>query len=507
MNKFFIGLLAFLCIVAITTAAPFNKTDYCGVYPYPQEIPQLPTLNLNLEKFQPMLMDHYSFFRHGDRSHLIPGGCFPNTPQAGRVWDTECPHNTVQMHQGLSERSKFLPLYPIPLHPMPDREIIPGSCHMGQLTQKGAMMSFNNGNRVGRFLNQTYGKTGRVITEKNLQFRVTDVHRTKETAISWITGLLDNLWNVNVNKLPTLFFVDDKVDALKLNTNMCGTAANAYLQEAYASEEYVKYTQEYLDPILKKMREVLKQPGVSLGDVFDCIKTTQCHGHPLPEGLDELAEGIENASNFYWQHGFNFDHRRSSQLFSGVFLIELAQLFTASALKSASDAPRIHAFSGHDFGPMMNLVSALISGESTHWPPYSAMMNIEFYRTLQPLQGETSFVRVLYLGEVVTPVWCKGKLIEGEFCPAAALLEHVANNLPTKEQCPGYPRYDWPAFEQTMQRDLEAKMKITTPAMVQAVDTLFAAFEENYHRHEVKELKTQEPERELSHIERWSRMN
>lgn len=505
MNKIMLGLFAvLLCFIAVA-AAQFNKTDYCGVLPYPQPAPEIPGLRMESQKYKPFLMDHYSFFRHGDRSHIISAGCFPNTPEGDRVWDTECPHNTVQMHQGLQQRNPYLPLYPIPLHPMADRQVIRGSCHMGQLTQKGAMMSYNNGNRVGKFLNQTYSATSRVITENNLKLRVTDVHRTKETAISWITGLLDNLWSVNPNKLPPLEFVDDKVDALKLNTNMCKT--DKYLEEAYATPEYQEYQKNFVDPLQAKFREVLKQPTVSVNDVFDCIKTHHCHGHKLPAGLDELHQDIENASNFYWQHGFNYDHRRSSQLFSGAFLIELSQAFATSALKTASDAPKINVFSGHDFGPMMNLVSALISGDSVHWPPYSAMMNIEFWRTMTPIGTETSFVRTLYLGEVVVPVWCKDKVVNDELCPTSALLNHVASILPTKEQCPGYPRYDWPTIDRVMQRDLEQRIKTTTPALVEAIDQLYAVFQENYHKPEQMEALTAQPEPELSHVERWSRMN
>jgi hypothetical protein len=494
-------VLAAITLVVLTTLihAEFDPRDYCGVPPAPAKIPDIPTLNSKAHALGLKLVDFYTFTRHGDRSTLTKD-CFANLPEfRDRKW-VECPKNTLASHTGLSERNPYAPLYVFPIHPYPGKQILNGNCHLGQLTQRGLLMSYNNGFRVGKYLDQQYSAIGHEFNPTDIKMRSTDVHRTRETAEGFVTGLLDNMKGKQADlqkQLPPLFFVDSEVDAQKLNNNVCNTTP--YINKVYSSPAWIDYQNRVWYPLLKQVREVLQQPNADLNDVFDCIKPYHCHGLKSPQDLAPLHNQIEEAVTEYWRYGYFFDHKESSQLFSGYLLLELSALFSESATKSANSIPTVNFWSGHDFGPISNLAAALTFPDFL-WPPYSAMINIEFYRS----EGvrDNAFVRFLYLGQVVVPDFCKDAIVVNELCPTDIVLEFIKSLLPTAQQCPRIPRssYDFSKIKNNLvQNKVDEKVVESVYGLFDTIDT----FDRDLGSIQ-EQMKFFKQKRGLSHTERWS---
>lgn len=299
---------------------------------------------------------------------------------------------------------------------------------------------------LGKYLAETFvgSQRGDLWTPRTLKLRSTDVHRTRETAEGFITGLLDTMQGdpqTLSKQLPPLYFVDEKVDAQKLNSNVCNT--DPYIKEVYESDQWKEYREAEWDPLLREVRIALQDNDATLADVFDCLKPFQCHGLDYPPALIPLSSRIEAAMNKYWEVAYYYQPKRSAQLFSGYLLLELSSLFSTSAMKPLGETPTINLWSGHDFGAISNLATALTFPDFL-WPPYSAMINIEFYKAPSTTSNRgvphTSFVRFLYLGEVVYPEFCKDQFVATQLCPTEVVLNYISSVLPTAEQCPGIPR-------------------------------------------------------------------
>lgn len=517
MRQVYSALIVAVCIIATMMVftvhgkdSAFDPRDYCGIPPAPAEIPALPKLSAKALALNPKLTDFYIFTRHGDRSTLTKK-CWKNTQYKDRVW-VECPHNTLGFHAGLLQRNPYAPSYAMPIHPLQDKQVLLGNCHLGQLTQRGLMMSYNNGLRTGKYLRDAFDARGSPLNPTKLKFRSTDVHRTRETAEGFITGLLDTMGgdpNVLQKQLPPLYFVDEKVDAQRLNTNVCNTGP--YIDKVYASEEWKTYTQSTWDPLLKNIREALNEADAEMGDVFDCIKPFQCHEQPYPEALKQYANDVEAAMNQYWNAAYYHDPVESAQLFSGYLLLELSTLFSTSSIKSINEDPTAYLWSGHDFGSISNLATALLFPNFL-WPPYSAMINVEFFRipdqsAITP--GQTSFVRFMYLGELIIPEFCTAHVVADELCPAEVVLNHIKSRLPSAEQCPGIPRmsYNFGEIKDAMIK--AGNEKNANSPLLDSIDHLYQTIAKLDHDLEVVQeaILLQQPQEELSHHERWSKFN
>jgi hypothetical protein len=455
----------------------FNFTDYCGIPPWPQNVPDFPTLSKETRDLNPILLDFYSIFRHGSRSSLR-SNCFQNLPEfASQPWgDRDCPYNTIGGHMGLLDRrsptggdeesspsvsdqgARGLPedgpnFYHFPIHPLPNREQLPGVCHMGQLTQRGILQAYSQGYRIGKYLNQTYPSNS--ITLKELSQASTDAHRTRETAIGFLSGLLDwmppsvfNNDNNNNNdtkikshhlshvinvRLPTpLTFADEIVDLWKLSTNVC--LVDGYLEEAYGAKGWKDYEIKEWDPLSMELRSLLKQDNTDLKDIYDCTKSHFCHGKSVPPFLNppgKLLTRLETALNEYWAWPLiNHDPIRGAKFMAGGHLYALSKLWADSAKKEIDSKPMIYSIAGHDHGPMMTLIGALKIAPWT-WPPYASVLNFEFY-----LISGVSYMRFIWANEVTLPPYCVKNALNSELCRTDDVLKYLLTVLPSKEQCP-----------------------------------------------------------------------
>jgi len=136
------------------------------------------------------------------------------------------------------------------------------------------------------------------------------------------------------------------------------------------------------------------------------------------------------------------------------------------------------------------------------------MLNVEFLRTPAAVNGEDSFVRFLYLGEVTIPNFCKDKIVGDELCPIAVVLDYVATILPTAAQCPGIPRLSLGEYYTTVKSNagsLKSSCGSETNAS-QAADRLFQQLAQLEHELGTLQDALKYEYKEKTHIERWSEL-
>ena len=429
-------------------------------------------------------LDQHIYFRHGDRS-TIAAKCFPNVPtHADRKW-TECPNPIYNYHAGLTGRTSHDgPIgrenYRLSVQPLPNKGILNGNCHSGQLSQKGVMMSVNNAQRYGRYLNQTQDKP---VTQSNFRTRSTDYHRTRETGESFMTGVYDQLPTMfpvpttfsPQRNLPTFFFVDGKVDALAMNDNMCDTTA--YLAEAYADPAWVKYKTDVVDPLQKQLADIVNDPNADTYDVYDCTKTLYCHNNALPVGIDDQKQKEMEAvlMNTYIQ-SFRYNHTKANILYTGVWAQETIALLS-SGLDTKYNDNIFYINSGHDSN--VQAIMQFLSFGKQQWPAYSALLQFEIYRTTTT--DPTTYIRFLYDAEVVIPEFCQNQVVANELCDLKKFITFLSTALPKNGECAGIPRKAISSFKSTMLPNnfgLEQEAMDNIKGFVGDMEGLFAAQDE-----------------------------
>lgn len=376
--------------------------------------------------------------------------------QPPRTMDTECPHPVLHWHQGLYQRAEGdgarQKSYPIQIQPMDGRQILPGHCHYGQLTQRGLMMAYNNGLRVGEYLNKTFALNSMHLHVKDFALRTTDVHRTKETLQGFVHGVLDNINTHSATQkqspqdpmqplqhMPTVAFFDAAVDTVLSETCNYGE----YFERVYADPEWVKYNAEVYQPLEDKVRAALNDPAADLYNTYDCLKTSFCDHKPIPETLLSLHGEMEAALLNYWAYGFSWNRTEANQLFTGAFiLLDLLPALTNSYShrENALYHPHVNIYSAHDLGNMQNIMSLFQIDEGYRtWPQYQAMFHIELYN--KPAEKQ-QFVRFLLNAAPVVPQFCKSNVSYKNLCPMQVVLDYLqTQTLPTPEQCPYISRY------------------------------------------------------------------
>jgi hypothetical protein len=388
-----------------------------------------------------------SFIRHGSRSTIVKN-CFYNAPE--RVYK-ECPSSTTGFTNGILTGRSSGNRYNFKVKPHPGKLFLAGDCHRGQLTETGILMSYNNGLRVGSYLNKTYSAMGLKFSPLHVSARSTDVHRTRETAESFLTGLSDSAGFTpnDIEQMAPIYFRDADIDSLKLSTSICNTTP--YVKEAYAADEWLKYKSEVWEPLQAEVATVLGQKSADLNDVFDCSKINLCNDTPNPSGLSpELLRRVEQAVTQYWIHGFHYDLTRSSKLFTGPLITEIVSELSEAVLDAENYQPKYSLYSGHDFGPMMNLAAALgILAERPVWPPYSAMIQLDL--VLVDNDPNKTYIRFTFQAEVVKPAFCAEKW-RGDLCPASVVIDYLSAFIPSEKDCPRMRHTDQTSLRKALER-------------------------------------------------------
>lgn len=338
------------------------------------------------------------------------------------------------------------PSHQIPVRPHTVGSALPGHCTMGHLTDRGLMQAYAQGLRLGAHLKTLYAARGTALETADIDARSTDYHRTRATTMGVLSGVVNTaiaLGPGEKGRLPAVVYRDGAHDYLPMSDRVC--KASAYVKEAYAAAEWVDYVNATMPALQTAVDGIAGADKTDVSSFFDCVKTRLCHQKPLPDAYTEaLDTQLSDYMDKYWNQVFFHDHPRAARLFSGGVLLvlyaELSRVLAAGA--AALDArPSVVLRGGHDFGPMMNLCSALDLGNkrASYWPPYVSMLNLEIAAVPAALAHTASRigVRAILNGEGAAMGVCTGHTEAGAFCPLETLIAALEPMLPSAEECPG----------------------------------------------------------------------
>lgn len=448
------GSVFLLALVHEVTAA---SDPYCGVEPYPSPIPELPGPAAGAT-----LRQGFTFIRHGDRTTTTSRKCW-NSP-APFAWDvcTSEQHDSPSLFR-VSRREDYNQITTAPLN---EETAYGGNCHVGQLTERGVWMSYNNGRRAGKYYRTLFNKAQVRFHPENLRSRSTNYYRTRQSGEAWLRGLFfAGQEGTDTWVRPTLSWVDADTDSLAFNAKLCPSLTK-YLESYRTTDEWTTYYNNYYAPLLPLIANVTGMADANIQDLFDCMKAHKCQNRQLPQGLAELDDQITAAATNEYSMALQYNHTLASQLSTGPLMVEIYTRLTALkmhlGMKQSSpsstatpelravmedteygaNAPFLRFYSGHDHGPILNfLTSFKLYDQLNMWPPYSSMINMDVFE----IDG-AMFLRIVYNGEVLDIPWC-GSQHGPKYCSLDSFIDFVRPLMPLPKQCPalrppaGYERF------------------------------------------------------------------
>ena len=277
-----------------------------------------------------------------------------------------------------------------------------GNCNVGQLTLKGVQQA----RRLGRALRNIYLRnkdiawtSGRQLLPKDIQVRSTDFLRTMQTAQFVLKGLFPTS-NVSVPIHVRPKFVDSMDMGLDKG---CSRLKELYDTARKESKAFVQYEDESAT-LASKFNELLESQ-LSLDKYYDQFLTRSCNEKPLPcssKGCISKGDVDMTLSLGDWWGRFEFDTSRREEIGLRMqdFLKELQD-------NSRNDSIPLRLYAAHDTNVMPLL--AIFSTESFDWPPYTAHVVVETWRSNSDKKKDQRLVRMLYNGQVLKLKVCGGK--------------------------------------------------------------------------------------------------
>lgn len=321
---------------------------------------------------------------------------------------------------------------------MKGRNVLRGTCLLGQLTPKGYKQQYDN----GRFLRESYPELLPSCAEEahdSLYLRSDNQPRTIGSGQALIDGLFhacnpapSNQWSF-LQTPPTKkeaaplkwTFMDRHLDNIFPNFHVC-PALNRAVRDRKASAAFKEFTSKTHDPLMAKLKKmaVYKDAPKKLSHVQDCLATHVCHSQTLPKELASpaLVEEIEQAMYEHYSIVAQGTRRLAGGPIVGDMLAELQDVVAGNS------TVKLALYSGHDTGPILPLLFAF-GVEDGKWPAYASKMVFEL---LQAEEGHTTHhaVRMVYNGKVRHIPGCGGAV-----CPWKKFEEIAAAIVPSHEEC------------------------------------------------------------------------
>ena len=348
--------------------------------------------------------------RHGDRSPVYA------LPIPGDSVEWNCTLN-LQVADG-SAPSLRAPLRVFQKRYVAGRNLLPGNCMLGQLTERGALQH----RELGRAFRSLYVDALGLLSPRapvwsEMRLRSTDIERTLLSAYNFMEGLYIAVRPEAV----VLETMDNDSDNASPNTVLCPALGRLY-QQIEQSANFTAYYNASLAPLAAKWGRQWDMK-LSLRDMQmlnDIGRARLCHNLPLPPQMElsdarTLFLGVRYLDNMYAQP---FDARKFG---SGSFLQDL--------LVSLLAPERFHLFSAHD-DTCRALLFALFVGENDDslWPAYASHIALE--RWDNDVSGD-QYVVMQYNGQAIQMLApCKDV-----YCSIADFAALVKSYAVTPEEC------------------------------------------------------------------------
>eukprot|EP00560_Eucampia_antarctica_P008333 CAMPEP_0197826666 /NCGR_PEP_ID=MMETSP1437-20131217/3591_1 /TAXON_ID=49252 ORGANISM="Eucampia antarctica, Strain CCMP1452" /NCGR_SAMPLE_ID=MMETSP1437 /ASSEMBLY_ACC=CAM_ASM_001096 /LENGTH=611 /DNA_ID=CAMNT_0043427195 /DNA_START=140 /DNA_END=1975 /DNA_ORIENTATION=- len=373
----------------------------------------------------------------------------------------------------------------------PLKNIMNGTCQMGQLLLRGYVQELEN----GRILNSAYLKSTSnskyahderltlfdVTTatddekrlfyqEPNFYYRADDDQRTLMSGQVLLRGLFrpitqtltpiyDDSHNIiQEDPVVVLHTADKSRDILSPNHKVCPRLTELS-EDCFKSEEFQTFNSSNS---AKQTRQLMEQ---NLGknfeyDGLDCLMTTICTDRKLPDILNDY-----NDTTIHDQKPVSHVFKRVADLSAKSFLFPMiyndgayAKLAMAplwfyimknilpfSSESSSNDGPKLALFSGHD----TTIMPILASLGKKLWNgidliPYASMLMIEIHEILDDDNNgsDASLVlfptkrafRVLYNGKILTSK-VDGCPVDSEICDLSILMNRIQSFATNEPDC------------------------------------------------------------------------
>lgn len=297
---------------------------------------------------------------------------------------------------------------------MNGRNVLPGTCRLGQLTPVGYKQLYLKGKMLRRayrtLLPSTYEGHQSVFS-----LRSDDEPRTVLSGQALFAGMYPEQAKTSS---PGDWFVMDHVrENIFPNFHVC-PRLNRAVKEARKHPEFKRHWKKVHLPLKQKLARLLGKE-VHIGHMRDCLLTHICHKQAVPKALLPLLPAIQAEIMTHYDL-----IAKKTRKFAGGPLVGEVTKQLRQAVKGTSKQ-KFLLFSGHDTGPILPLLHAFRVTDGT-WPPYASSIAIELY---EDSHGK-HVVRMVYNGKALTIPGCGSTL-----CPWKRFEAIAEKVTPTDEEC------------------------------------------------------------------------
>jgi len=297
------------------------------------------------------------------------------------------------------------------------REVIPGNCNFGQLTDVGWNQHVALGAQYHSLYIDEYKFLDPVFNSHDIAIRSSDIPRTLQSAQAQLMGMFPTS-NSGSPSIPVIdiFTIDTQKENMYINQVLCPAIGNLEKQIENLPE-YVQFEQKQAS-FRQNLIAVLNMTNStfpSWGGLLDSLHCMMCHNLVFPKGIsqDDLDQVEKNAN---WEWNFDLQSRAMIRLSVGSFVQEILEHMQDNI--NGKKQPKWMLFSAHDttVGPLMAAMR-LYDGM---WPPYASHIEMELWS-----DGRAYFVQVKYQGIPLVPPGCPSR-----FCPFDKFADVLEDILP-----------------------------------------------------------------------------
>mmetsp|Transcript_2944 Transcript_2944/g.7196 ORF Transcript_2944/g.7196 Transcript_2944/m.7196 type:complete len:426 (-) Transcript_2944:25-1302(-) len=352
--------------------------------------------------------------RHGDRTSWSGLPCWKSD---NATWDC----TTTDASVPVSSFDNHFPKHGATLFRrvnIKGREVLPGTCLVGELTTKGHLQERGNGEYLRKKLIEDAGFLPRDFESKYVFFRTDNEYRTLQSAESLILGLYP-IRNGQY-ELIDIHIMDSQLDDMVCNPTLC-PKYGAYVNELKQSALWKKHFAKVTVPLAKKIAAAFGSKytdETDMSQVLDCLNTHICHGFPVPDDVDEelYQQVMDDATwqnNQQWVFPSNVEN---AKLGIGFLLREIFQQMSDAT--QGKLIKKFFLYSGHDT-TIMPILQAISTAGDPFWAQYASTVEFELYK-----KSSGYAVRVLYNREPIVLNGCKDAV-----CDFSTFLQHVVQPL------------------------------------------------------------------------------
>lgn len=423
-----------------------GKPAFCGA---PSEVPPLDAAGYKLKHVS-------AFIRHGDRMRCNYKACWSNdtaTYDCSLSKDTSATGELPSTSQQRTFRKKY----------MSGRNILPGSCVLGQLTPLGYHQQFLNGKHLRRGYSELLPECIQGH-EEQVMLRSDDSPRTIASGQALVDGLFANCKPSSTRaQQPIEWLVMEHMhENIFPNYHVC-PRLNRAVKDAQSGPAFTSFLakehQSLVDKVAFKLGKEPKAMGKepkaimkALSHLGDCLLTHHCHGQSVPEEIADHSL-LEEIQDDLKRH-YDLVAQETKKFAGGPLLRDV--LATLQPVVTGESALKFALFSGHDTGPILPLLHALGVADGK-WPPYASTILLEVYEAAKaptsrsardPLEHEVRLedallqegtpdgaqsshaLRMVYNGRPLAIPGCGGTL-----CPFDKFVEIARKVIPSADEC------------------------------------------------------------------------